>query len=169
MLTSPRLRYEQLTPAHGPLLHPALSPDAVWQYIGPSEADSPAALTARFARMAAGPIPPRPDERWENFAVRLHDRPVYCGIVESTIYDGWAEIAYLLGPPHWGQGLGTEAVSWLCARLRSTHGIAEIWAATRPENRPSCRLLERVGFKRAPSLLRPLGSYDPGDLLFRLG
>jgi RimJ/RimL family protein N-acetyltransferase len=172
-LSSLRLRYEPLSPPHAPLLHASLSPPEVWQHIGPSQAETVAALTQRFARMAAGPEPPCAGERWENFAVRLGDGD-YCGVVESTIYtaandDGWAEIAYLIGPPHWGRGLGTEAVAWLCARLHEAHGIDELWAATRPENIGSRRVLEKVGFSEVPSSPRALGSYDPGDLLFRRG
>ena len=42
----------------------------------------------------------------------------------------------------------------------------EVWAATRPENAPSRRLLAALDFRECPPS-RPLASWDPGDLTFR--
>jgi RimJ/RimL family protein N-acetyltransferase len=161
-LCSDRLEYEPLDVAHAEQLFPVLAPAAVWRYIGPSEAPTVTALQERFAQLSG---PPAPGERWENFAVRLQSG-AYCGRIEATIHVDWAEIAYLFGPAYWGQGLATEAVSWLCARLEGEHRVREIWAATQPENHASRRLLQKLGFVSAPSGVRSLGSEDPGDLLF---
>lgn len=61
----------------------------------------------------------------------------------------------------------TEAVQWLIGHLRSL-GVHELWAAIHPDNGPSIRLIERVGFDVQPQLGRPVASYDEGDLVFRL-
>lgn len=161
-----RLRYEALTPSHAPLLFPVLSAKEVWRHIGPSESATLEELAARFTRMAAGPPPEHAEERWVNFAVRLADDGPYCGRIEATVHGSWAEIAYLFGPAFWGRGLATEAVHWLREHLREQFGVAELWAATRPENRASVCLLRRLGFIESPPVHRIL-SADAEDLLFR--
>jgi RimJ/RimL family protein N-acetyltransferase len=161
-----RLRYEALTPSHAPLLYPVLRAEEVWRHIGPSEAATLEELAARFTGMAAGPPPERAEELWVNFAVRLADDGPYCGRIEATVHGSFAEIAYLFGPAFWGQGLATEAVRWLREHLRERFGVAELWAATRPENSSSARLLRRLGFVESPPVRRLL-SADAGDLLFR--
>lgn len=166
------LRYEPLSAAHAPELFPVLSPEIVWAHIEGSEERTLEEMGARYARVARGPAG-SPGERWVNFALRLGDGAL-CGRVEATVHDAggaapWAEIAYLLGPAYWGRGLASEAVAWLMAHLREAHGVRELWAAVRPDNARSCRLLLRLGFRAAPRGVRPLASEDPGDLLFRHG
>jgi RimJ/RimL family protein N-acetyltransferase len=50
-------------------------------------------------------------------------------------------------------------------RHLADHGATELWAAVRPANTASQRLLARLGFHRAP-VVRPLASFDPGDDAF---
>lgn len=55
------------------------------------------------------------------------------------------EVGYLLGRPHWGQGLATEAAR---ASLRwgfETHGLRSITGIVHPENAASRRVLEKAG------------------------
>jgi RimJ/RimL family protein N-acetyltransferase len=60
--------------------------------------------------------------------------------------------------------LGGEALGWLHGRL-CEHGITTFWATTRPTNRRSIRLLERLGYVLAQSFPHLTG-YDPGDSVY---
>jgi [ribosomal protein S5]-alanine N-acetyltransferase len=57
-----------------------------------------------------------------------------------------AEIGYVLGRAHWGQGLMAEALTGLvdCAFRRLN--LRRLEAEVDPRNTASCRVLERVGF-----------------------
>jgi RimJ/RimL family protein N-acetyltransferase len=164
------LTYEALRADHAAALFEPLTDERVWRHIGPPDSTTVDELAAEFARRAAGPGPDASGERWVNYAVRIgHDGP-YCGRVEATVHDGWAEIAYLFGPAFWGRGLAREAVTWLRDELRARFGVTELWAAVRPDNERSLRLLQRLGFveRAAAEAERAPRSADPGDLLLRL-
>ncbi len=59
------------------------------------------------------------------------------------------EIGYSLGPPYWGQGLATLAVSEMIHRLHR-QGYRHFEAWTHIENTGSIRVLEKAGFQRQP-------------------
>jgi RimJ/RimL family protein N-acetyltransferase len=158
-----RLAIEPLAPAHADGLFAALDDPAVHRYLPQPEVTTLAAVRARIEHLVAGP--PRPDERWWNFAVLLRAEPTLIGRVEATTYGDWGEIAYVLGPRWWGAGFATEATRWLVEHL-AAHGVTELWAAVHPANSSSQRLLHRVGFAAAAAPQRPLASFDPGDLVF---
>ena len=168
-MVSSRLAYEPLSADHAAALFGPLSDARVWHHIGPPDSTSVEQLAAEFARRAAGPSEPS-TERWVNYAVRVIESNVYCGRVEATVHGTWAEIAYLFGPAFWGHGFASEAVGWLRAELRRQLGVTELWAAVRPDNERSLRLLRRMGFvERMPaSVERTLSSADDGDLLLCL-
>jgi RimJ/RimL family protein N-acetyltransferase len=123
-----------------------------------------AALHERIDRCARGPE--RPGERWYNFALLRVDDGTVIGRLEATSYGAWAEIAYLLGPAAQGRGYAREGVRWLLDHLRGD-GVTEFWAAVHPANARSIALLVALGFRRCEPE-RPLGSYDPGDVVFAL-
>lgn len=58
------------------------------------------------------------------------------------------EIGYWLGEDYWGNGYATEAVRALTDESFSRHSLPSLWAAVRPGNDGSCRVLEKVGFLR---------------------
>lgn len=59
-----------------------------------------------------------------------------------------AEIGYLLGRPHWGQGLATEAATLAIDHAFGAMGLRRLEADIDPRNTASQRLLERLGFVR---------------------
>lgn len=59
-----------------------------------------------------------------------------------------AEIGFVLGFAHWGQGLAGEAVALLLDHAFGTLGLHRIEADVDPRNEPSLRLLEKLGFRR---------------------
>ena len=105
-------------------------------------------------------------QRWFNYAVLLDS--VVIGRVEATAHDGIVEIAYLLNPSLWGQGLGTAATELLLNELRS-EGEHDFWATLVPENVASARVVEHLGFAEIDAKLAPkLLSFDEGDRVFNL-
>ena len=59
-----------------------------------------------------------------------------------------AEVGYVLGRAHWGQGLMLEAMRGLVGHAFDTLGLRRLEADVNPRNLPSVRLLERLGFVR---------------------
>jgi ribosomal-protein-alanine N-acetyltransferase len=59
-----------------------------------------------------------------------------------------AEIGYSLSPDYQGRGLAAEALRCALSCAIDNLGLLRIEADVDPRNEPSCRLLERVGFKR---------------------
>ncbi|MDQ3686561.1 MAG: GNAT family N-acetyltransferase [Acidobacteriota bacterium] len=90
--------------------------------------------------------------RWAVIHKEANELIGYCGFAMLEEKAG-VELAYLLGRPFWGKGLATEA-----ARACLRYGFDElhfdcIAAITRPENKRSQRVMEKVGMRylrRAP-------------------
>jgi len=82
------------------------------------------------------------------------------------ITDGRAEISYLFGSKHWGNGYAQEAVRWLLLKLAEDGAASTIWAAVTPGNERSVRLLMRLGYTRVTQGWPELSSYDEGDLVY---
>ncbi len=102
--------------------------------------------------------------------VRRSRDALVIGRLEATVHPGWAEVAWVLGPDHWGQGYGTEAAGWLIDHLATDHGVTELWATVDPGNTASVRLLQRWGFlEQGPQYRRTPESYEVGDLVYARG
>ena len=168
MPATERLLIEPLITRHAAELVAALDHPAVGEFIGGPDVTTVDASLERIAYLAAGPGPEWPDEVWWNFVVRRADSGTVIGRVEATTYGVWGEVAYLFDPRSWGAGYATEAMHWLIEFARGV-GAHELWAAVHPLNDRSLRLLSRLGFEAMPTPpSRPLGSYDEGDVVFRL-
>lgn len=164
--TTDRLAIEALASRHAAGLLAALDHPDVGRYIGGPDVTTLTALHDRIRFLAAGP-PPERTETWHNFAVIRLDAGTVIGRLEATGHHTWAEIAYVFGPAHGGRGYATEATAWLIRHL-ATLGVTELYAAIHPDNAPSLRLVERLGLQPCSPTRRPLTSYDPGDLVYRL-
>ncbi len=141
--------------------------EAVYRHIGglpPAAADVAAWLRGTLA----GPRPGQPPERWLNYAMRLADGGALVGLLQATLHEGIAEVAFLLAPAHWGRGLATEGLQWLHGALERESPGAPCWATTVPGNTHSQRLLVRAGYARVAPPARPvLATYDEGDWVYR--
>jgi len=126
---SDRLRFEPLRAEHAALLFEALGDPRVSRHLNREPPASIDELSRHFADVAAGPPPHLSHQRWVDFAVRAKAGGEWIGRVESTVHGEWAEVAYLFGPAHWGQGYTTESLAWLRRFLESQHGVTEFWAA----------------------------------------
>jgi len=156
------LVFEPLAHAHAAGLVEALAHPEVATYLPAPDATTVEAMHARIDRVATPPA----GEWWLNFAI-LADG-VVIGRLEATSYGAWSEIAYLVGPAYQRRGYAREAVRWLVDHLRGL-GVVEVWAAVHPDNARSIALLEELGFSRADPMVRPLGSYEAGDVVYMLG
>jgi len=61
---------------------------------------------------------------------------------------GYAEISYMLDEARHGRGLGTRAVALLVEKLFRETDLHRLYALISPENTPSVRIAERLGFTR---------------------
>ncbi|WP_164507472.1 GNAT family N-acetyltransferase [Lacticaseibacillus songhuajiangensis] len=61
--------------------------------------------------------------------------------------DTAVELAYVLAPEAWHQGLMTRALTAVLQQLFTTD-VMTIWAAVYADNQPSRRLLQRLGFQK---------------------
>ncbi|MDH0867863.1 GNAT family N-acetyltransferase [Mitsuaria sp. GD03876] len=167
-LQTPRLVITPLVEADLPLLAPVLWDERVYAHIG-GLPDDAGVIALGLQRALAGPPADRPSERWLNYGMRLHGSESLIGRLEATVHDGIAEVAFLLGPTHWGHGYAAEGLAWLHDELARLHPEAECWATTLPANARSSRLLTRCGYLPVdPALAPALMTYDDGDLVFRL-
>jgi RimJ/RimL family protein N-acetyltransferase len=61
---------------------------------------------------------------------------------------GSGDVGYAIRPQSWNRGFATEALGALLAAARSPLGLREIWATVDPDNAASCRVMEKLGFRR---------------------
>ena len=66
-----------------------------------------------------------------------------------------AELGYFVGKPFWGQGIATAAAKAVTAYGFDTLGLMRIHARVRVSNGASERVLEKVGYRREGSHVRP--------------
>lgn len=159
------LKLEPLDLCHASQLFEALDDEQVGKFIGGPDVATLAELEDRIQHLKTGPAADS-GQRWFNYAVLLDS--VVIGRVEATAHDGIVEIAYLLNPSLWGQGLGTAATELLLNELRS-EGEHDFWATLVPENVASARVVEHLGFAEIDAKLAPkLLSFDEGDRVFNL-
>lgn len=163
---SSRLTFERLGTEHAEGLHQALCNQPTYEHLGEAPPQDVSELAARFFRMAVGPPPDRSNERWINYAVRNQADNALIGRVEATLIGARAEVAYVFGPQHWGQGFATEAMLEFQSHLQQSEGVTEFWATTIPQNTRSIRLLLRLGYTQIMKDWPPLLSYGDGDLVF---
>ncbi|MBK7659609.1 MAG: GNAT family N-acetyltransferase [Betaproteobacteria bacterium] len=82
-------------------------------------------------------------------ADRADGKPVgTCLIFRHDEGSARAELGYVLGRAHWGQGAMQEALSALLDCAFTQLGIRRIEAEVDPRNGASCRVLGRLGFTR---------------------
>ncbi len=86
------------------------------------------------------------------------------GLVEVTS-SGVAELGYWIGRPYWGRGYATAANRLLLDYAFGTLGLRRIIARPLLRNRPSCRVLEKLGFRFVEAQSNPFVKFDPEDRL----
>jgi RimJ/RimL family protein N-acetyltransferase len=165
-IATPRLLLESILPEHAGGLFGLLADPRVYEYIDDAPPTTVAALAARFASMVSGPPPHRANERWVNVVVKMKSNGTLIGRLEATVFDGRAEVAYLVGPEFWGKGYAIEGMSAFQDHLRQAELVSEFWATTDPHNTRSIRLLGNLGYEQQTGQVPRLSSYEFGDLVF---
>ena len=84
--------------------------------------------------------------------------PTFAIVLDSTVIGGiglrireahqTAELGYALARPHWSKGLTTEAALAVVGMAFENRGLAKVYAAADLRNRPSWRVMEKLGMTR---------------------
>ncbi len=103
--------------------------------------------TAFIAKLATTPFG-TPDT-WFQLAIRLSSGELIGDLgVHFEEDPRQVEIGFTLAPEHQGRGFASEAVTALLDRLFTEHDTHRVHASVDPRNTASCKLLERLGFRR---------------------
>ncbi len=69
-----------------------------------------------------------------------------CGVLKrDTLPD--ADLGFSFFPAYWSQGYALESAGAVLRHARDVLGVGRILAITTPDNEPSMRLLDRLGFR----------------------
>jgi RimJ/RimL family protein N-acetyltransferase len=147
-LETERLILEPLRRGHARYLFPALSDTRIYTYIPQDPPASVHTLETRYRQLESRKSPSG-DEDWLNWAIRLKQGERYVGTIQATVRrDRSSLLAYELSTDFWGRGLATEACSRVIESLFADYDVEEIVAEVDTRNAASCRLLERLSFRR---------------------
>jgi RimJ/RimL family protein N-acetyltransferase len=121
-----RLDLEPLAVAHAAELAPLLDDTSLHEFTGGAPLP-PAALAARYARLAARRSPDG-SEMWGNWVVRVRATGAAAGIVQVTLptdgpASGPAEVAWVVVRAEQGRGYAREAARSLVAALQEAGWI----------------------------------------------
>jgi RimJ/RimL family protein N-acetyltransferase len=93
--------------------------------------------------------PEKTDVNWTWFVIEKKDGTKIGFILHFTNQPrGWMEVGYALMPSEMGKGYGTEALQIMVDYLFLSKDIMRIQATTDERNKPSQRILEKVGFQK---------------------
>ena len=153
-----RLDLEPLTADHAAELAPVLDDAALHEFTGGAPL-TPAALTARYARLARRRSSDG-NQLWGNWVMRVRETGLAVGTVQATLpaagpAAGPAEVAWVVGLQAQGRGYASEAASGLVALLR-----ADGWtviAHIHPAHLASQRVARAAG-------LSPTGEVHDGEV-----
>jgi RimJ/RimL family protein N-acetyltransferase len=90
---------------------------------------------------------------WGLWAVEVVGGPPFVGVVglnETRYVPGAVEVSWKLAREHWGHGYATEAAREALRFGFERLGLHEIVAMTVPANKPSLRVMERLGMTHDP-------------------
>lgn len=98
---------------------------------------------------------PDGSQQWLNWVVRPAPNGAPIGFVQATVFgDRNAAVAYLLARSHWGRGLASHAVETMLTELATRYGVRSATAVLKTANLRSLRLLQRLQFGPAPTVVR---------------
>lgn len=82
------------------------------------------------------------------FAITFDDEVVGMLTVNGITWGSarWANLGYWVSKSHAGRGVTPTAVALVCDHLLTTAGLHRVEIAIRPENAPSLRVVEKLGF-----------------------
>jgi RimJ/RimL family protein N-acetyltransferase len=146
-LTTARLVLEPLRVEHATELAAVLDDPRLHEFTG-GEPPTLDELTARYERQVTGRSTDG-TQQWFNWVLRRRDDGRPAGYVQATIWsdgDGGpvAELAWVVGTTHQGQGLASEGAmamtGWLAA-----HGVRRLVAHVHPDHVASAAVARSLG------------------------
>ena len=138
---------EPLESRHAEAMFEVLKDEALYRHLDYPPPPSVEHLRKVYARLEERSSPDGAD-RWLNWVVSREGAPI--GFVQSTVMrDGTAWVAYVFARGHHGRGLATRATGAMLDHLAADYGARAFLASVEEANRPSIRLLERLGFRLA--------------------
>lgn len=167
-LRTERFILEPIVTAHAPILWPLLDDPAMHVWTGKASPPSLEWLTENYRFLERRRSP---DARvaWLNWALRDSASGDYLGYVQASAYDdSSAEVAYMLAPAYWGQGVAVEAMTAVLAELSGVARTGQAWATVQAGHRRSVRVLEKLGFEPTAPEQYPHDNAGPGDLIYCL-
>jgi RimJ/RimL family protein N-acetyltransferase len=125
------------------------------------------AATRGFVRLCLARAAERPRRHYDPVVEERATGAVIGTLRLSLRVAGEADLGYAIRRDRWNQGLATEAVGALLAAARSPLGLGQVWATVDPENRASCRVMEKLGFlRRSGEAGVPIKAGRPPSLVF---
>jgi len=141
-LNTPRMRLEQLSPAHADFMMELLN-SAQWiNFIGDRNVRLKSDVLAYIEHILTS-------DSTEYFVCILKEKPNEVGIVtllKRPYLDHW-DIGFALLTQYFKQGLAREAVSSILKELFEKNKLLKIAAITKPDNSDSINLLTKIGFQ----------------------
>jgi RimJ/RimL family protein N-acetyltransferase len=140
-----RLLLEPLDVAHAVEMVEVLATPALYEWTG-GEPPTLAELDARYAVQSVGKSPDG-HEGWLNWVIRVAASGATAGYVQATLTADdvmVADVAWVVGVDHQGEGLAGEAaqamVAWLVGQ-----GVESVHALIHPGNAASAAVARRLG------------------------
>lgn len=147
-LTTPRLRLEPLRVDHAPEAARLLDDVRLHRWTGGSPR-TPEELEAVYRRQSAGRSPDG-SQGWLNWMLRCTADSRLVGTVQATLHrrgeaPGFeADLAWVVGTAHQGNGYAREAAHTMAAWLR-THGATRLTAHVHPDHQASAAVARSLG------------------------
>lgn len=149
---------EPQTREHAGELFNILCKSKVHDYTDSSPPRSVDELQSRLARLESRESPDK-TERWLNWVIRSSDGKVLGYVQASVQSDLITDIAYVVDPDVWGQGIGVRATGAMIEELSYSFGVCSLRATIDVRNDRSRSLLLRLGFS-------PLGEPTGNDQVY---
>jgi RimJ/RimL family protein N-acetyltransferase len=100
-------------------------------------------LTARYARQVTGHSPDG-TQQWFNWVLRRRDDSRAAGYVQATVIDDTAELAWVVGTAHQGQGFARSGAAAMTDWL-AVHGVRRLVAYVHPDHAASAAVARSLG------------------------
>lgn len=161
MIQTPRLILRELTPDDAPFMLELLNSPGWLTYIGDRNI-----YNVEDAQMyiEVKNIPSYQQHNFGFYAVELRDDQVVigtCGMAQRDFLDD-PDIGFAFLPEYTGKGYALEAAQAVMEFAQQDLGLQRILAFTLPVNKPSIRLLEKIGLRNVGTINIP---DDPEELL----
>ena len=153
-----RLRAEPVMAHHATVMAPVLADPRIYEFLG-SDPPTEAWLAHQYELLESG-LSPDGTELWWTWILFLEPSTAI-GFVQATIVEPErCEVAYVLNPAHWRQGLAREAMVALLDLVFDVSSVPKAVAEMDVPNVASIAVAESLGFTRVDTVVDP----DDGSL-----